>query len=174
MDGVDIAMLGTDGEATAERGPFSNEPYPAALRARIAAGLAAARAITERSQRPASLAALETELTEFHGQAILGYLGRTGIEASSVDVIGYHGHTVLHRPEQQLTVQLGDGAMLARMTGRPEWSTSTRAADMLAGGEGVRKLVLLALCLPSSFPLGGGIGLNTRVSCALSSDARAL
>ena len=135
MDGVDIAMLGTDGEATAERGPFSNEPYPAALRARIAAGLAAARAITERSQRPASLAALETELTEFHGQAILGYLGRTGIEASSVDVIGYHGHTVLHRPEQQLTVQLGDGAMLARMTGRPVVN-DLRAADMLAGGEG--------------------------------------
>jgi anhydro-N-acetylmuramic acid kinase len=135
MDGVDIAMLGTDGEATAERGAFASEPYPAALRARIAEGLDAARAITERSQRPAVLAALETELTDFHGKAILGYLGRTGIEAAAIDVIGYHGHTVLHRPEQGLTVQLGDGAMLARMTGRPVVN-DLRAADMRAGGEG--------------------------------------
>ena len=58
-----------------------------------------------------------------------------GIEPSSIDVIGYHGHTVLHRPEQRLTVQLGDGAMLARLTGRAVVN-DLRAADVQAGGEG--------------------------------------
>lgn len=135
MDGVDIAMLSTDGEERAERGLFFSQPYPAATRARIAEGLAKARAITERRERPAQLAALENELTAIHGEAVLAYLSRMGLEGSSIDVIGYHGHTVLHRPEQRLTVQLGDGAMLARMTGRPVVN-DLRAADVLAGGEG--------------------------------------
>src|SRR5690349_23682889 len=80
MDGVDIAMLSTDGEETAERGPFFSQPYPAATRARIAEGLAEARAITERRERPAQLAALENELTAIHGEAVLAYLSRMGIE----------------------------------------------------------------------------------------------
>jgi anhydro-N-acetylmuramic acid kinase len=135
MDGVDIALLSTDGEEAAERGPFFSQPYPAATRARIADGLLAARDIKERTERPASLASLEAELTTIHGEAILAYLSRMGIAPGSVDVIGYHGHTVLHRPEQRLTVQLGDGAMLARITGRAVVN-DLRAADVLAGGEG--------------------------------------
>ena len=135
MDGVDIALLTTDGEETAERGPFFSQPYPAAIRARIADALNEAREIKERTERPASLATLEGQLTAIHGEAIRNYLSRMGIEPSSIDVIGYHGHTVLHRPEQRLTVQLGDGAMLARLTGRAVVN-DLRAADVQAGGEG--------------------------------------
>ena len=135
MDGVDIALLTTDGEETAERGPFFSQPYPAAIRARIADALNEAREIKERTERPASLAILEGQLTAIHGEAIRNYLSRMGIEPSSIDVIGYHGHTVLHRPEQRLTVQLGDGAMLARLTGRAVVN-DLRAADVQAGGEG--------------------------------------
>ena len=137
MDGVDIALLTTDGEETAERGPFFSQPYPAAIRARIADALNEAREIKERTERPASLATLEGELTAIHGEAIRNYLSRMGIEPSSIDVIGYHGHTVLHRPEQRLTVQLGDGAMLARLTGRAVVN-DLRAADVQAGGEARR------------------------------------
>src|SRR5262245_8815856 len=135
MDGVDIALLTTDGEETSERGPFFSQPYPSATRARIADALLEARAIKERTERPASLATLEGELTAIHGEAILNYLARMGIGASSIDVIGYHGHTVLHRPEHRLTVQLGDGAVLARITGRAVVN-DLRAADVEAGGEG--------------------------------------
>ena len=54
MDGVDIALLTTDGEETAERGPFFSQPYPAAIRARIADALNEAREIKERTERPAA------------------------------------------------------------------------------------------------------------------------
>src|SRR6202040_3010924 len=56
-------------------------------------------------------------------------------DVTAVDVVGFHGQTVLHRPELRLTVQLGDGAALARRLGRTVVH-DFRAADVAAGGEG--------------------------------------
>jgi anhydro-N-acetylmuramic acid kinase len=47
-------------------------------------------------------------------------------------VIGFHGQTVLHRPERRLTIQIGDGRVLAARLGIPV-GYDFRAAD---GGEG--------------------------------------
>ena len=47
----------------------------------------------------------------------------------SVDVIGFHGQTVLHRAEEQLTVQLGDGALLAKLTRTAAKQMGRRAAE---------------------------------------------
>ena len=58
-----------------------------------------------------------------------------GLAARDIDLVGYHGHTVLHRPENQLTVQLGDGGLLARNIGVPVIN-DLRAADVAAGGQG--------------------------------------
>jgi anhydro-N-acetylmuramic acid kinase len=87
-----------------------------------------------------------------------------GIKLSSVDVIGFHGQTVLHRPEQQLTVQLGDGRGLSEALGVPA-VYDFRAADMDNGGQGAplvpvyhRALALRAgLPLPAAFVNIGGI-----------------
>jgi anhydro-N-acetylmuramic acid kinase len=60
---------------------------------------------------------------------------KQGIVRDTIDVIGFHGQTVLHRPEQRLTVQLGDGPLLAQLTTRPV-VYDLRAADVAAGGQG--------------------------------------
>ena len=57
------------------------------------------------------------------------------IDPGSIDAVGFHGQTVLHRPKKKLTVQLGDGAALARETGIPV-VYDFRAADVAAGGHG--------------------------------------
>jgi len=49
--------------------------------------------------------------------------------------LGFHGHTILHRPEQGRTWQLGDGALLAGLTGI-DVVCDFRSADVAAGGEG--------------------------------------
>ena len=62
--------------------------------------------------------------------------GRAGTFAPPpVDVVGFHGQTVLHRPEARLTVQLGDGQALAERLGVPV-VYDFRAADVAAGGQG--------------------------------------
>jgi len=50
-------------------------------------------------------------------------------------VIGFHGQTVLHRPERRLTIQIGDGRVLVERLGIPV-VYDFRAADVAAGGEG--------------------------------------
>jgi anhydro-N-acetylmuramic acid kinase len=57
------------------------------------------------------------------------------LTARDVDVVGFHGQTVLHRPERRLTVQIGDAAMLAKAIDIPVMH-DFRAADVAAGGQG--------------------------------------
>jgi len=135
LDGIDVAMLTTDGEDAAERGPGATYPYPSEFRARLRQALTDAVAITERSQRPGCLAEVERELTERHAVAVAGFLSTHSLDAASIDVIGFHGQTVLHRPEDELTVQLGDGWNLAQLTGI-DVVYDLRAADIAAHGWG--------------------------------------
>jgi anhydro-N-acetylmuramic acid kinase len=50
-------------------------------------------------------------------------------------VIGFHGQTVLHKPQAGLTIQIGDGAALAARLRLPV-ACDFRAADVAAGGQG--------------------------------------
>ncbi|MBN9057386.1 MAG: anhydro-N-acetylmuramic acid kinase [Rhizobiales bacterium] len=135
LDGIDVALLRTDGEAVVERGPSMASPYDAAFRRRLQGALETARSIGERSERPGDLAQIERELTLRHGEAVRAFLAENGLEPSGIDVIGFHGQTVLHRPDEALTVQLGDGRLLAGATGI-DVVCDMRANDMAHGGQG--------------------------------------
>ena len=137
MDGIDLAALRTDGENEVERGPSFFVPYEAAFRRRIEAGLEDARRIEQRAERPGDLAALERDLTLRHAGAVAAFRARLETDARwrRPDLVGFHGQTVLHRPQAGLTVQLGDGPLLAERTGLPVvWDM--RANDMRHGGQG--------------------------------------
>jgi len=135
LDGIDVALVRTDGEAVVERGPSMGRPYDAAFRRRLQAALETAKAIGERSERPGDLAEIERELTLRHGEAVRAFLAANDLKPSDIDVIGFHGQTVLHRPNAGLTVQLGDGALLAREAGI-DVVYDMRANDMVHGGQG--------------------------------------
>lgn len=135
MDGIDLACVETDGEAAVEIGPSAFVPYEAAFRRRIEASLDTAKAIRQRGERPGDLAGLEAEITRRHGEAVSGFIAAHGWCAADIGCIGFHGQTVLHRPQEGLTVQLGDGAALARATGIAT-VFDMRANDMANGGQG--------------------------------------
>ena len=98
LDGIDIALLRTDGEGRVERGPAMTVASPPAFRERLVAGLAEALTIKQRDARPGALAALEREITERHAAVVDSFCQREGLRDSTIDVIGFHGQTVLHRP----------------------------------------------------------------------------
>lgn len=135
MDGIDIALVRTDGEDHVERGPFMGVSYEPEFRERLKQGLEEARALKDRAGRPGDLAALERNLTLRHAVAVSDFLHRHGLAPADIDVIGFHGQTVLHRPSEALTVQLGDGALLAFATGIAV-VYDMRANDMVHGGQG--------------------------------------
>jgi anhydro-N-acetylmuramic acid kinase len=149
MDGIDIAALMTDGEKKVTRGPAGFVPYDAQFRRRIEASLEDAKQISERSERPGDLAALEVEITRRQADAVKKFLADN--PNLKPEVIGFHGQTVLHRPDQGYTVQLGDGPLLARSIGIPV-VYDMRANDMVHGGQGAPLVPAYHAALAGSLP----------------------
>jgi anhydro-N-acetylmuramic acid kinase len=135
MDGIDLALIETDGATHVRRLGAATVDYPDDFRDRLRQAISDAKVLSSREQRPGCLADVERELTDRHAEAALRFLGDRMLQPSAVDVIGFHGQTVLHKPEVGLTVQLGDGQMLAEKTG-VDVVYDLRAADCAAGGEG--------------------------------------
>ncbi len=137
LDGIDVALVKTDGEARVERGPsrtyaYAEDPAPdcggrspppyQSRTARTAAGYWA-----RRRQRSPS----------WHADAVRAFLrGHKNGGLEKIGLIGFHGQTVIHRPERRLTVQLGDGEALATAFGPCPVAFDLRAADVAAGGQG--------------------------------------
>jgi anhydro-N-acetylmuramic acid kinase len=124
-DGIDAALLKTDGERIVETGPGIGEAYDMAFRARL-------KSAYGQWDPPAGL---ERELTERHATAVLRLVAQAGLRPGDIGVVGFHGQTILHEPERHRTRQIGDGALLAELTGIPVVN-DFRSADIAAGGEG--------------------------------------
>jgi anhydro-N-acetylmuramic acid kinase len=135
LDGVDVALIETDGERVARFGPVGYRPYADDERDLLRRALAAAAGLTDRAARPGVLAEAEALVTQAHARAVEEFLEMQRIDRRDVAVVGFHGQTVLHRPERRLTVQIGDGEALARRIGVPV-VFDLRAADVAAGGQG--------------------------------------
>lgn len=125
LDGVDAALIETDGEAIASLGPTLTIPYDDELRAGL-------RGLLDRAPRldpnDPELAEPVRRLTEVHARAALA-LGGTP------DLIGFHGQTILHDPAHRRTWQIGDAALLVHLTGVAV-AYDFRSADVAAGGQG--------------------------------------
>jgi anhydro-N-acetylmuramic acid kinase len=134
-DGVDVAVINTDGEAIGRLGPTGYRAYSEGERAVLRRAISAAANLSDRSHRPDFLAEAETLLTAIHAEAVESFLAANGMAVRDVAVVGFHGQTVVHDPARRLTVQLGDGRMLAKRLGMPV-VYDFRAADVAAGGEG--------------------------------------
>lgn len=135
MDGIDVALIESDGETVVRFGPTAEIPYDEADRAMLRAAIEEARTLRDRRARPPALAIAEAMITRRHVEAVERFIAREGLHRDMVDIIGFHGQTVLHRPEDRLTIQIGDGQALADAIGRPV-AFDMRAADIAAGGQG--------------------------------------
>jgi anhydro-N-acetylmuramic acid kinase len=125
MDGVDAAVITTDGEMLLEPGAHLTMPYDRDFRERL----------RDLVSGKGDLESVEDELTTYHARAVTVLLRSAGMNAKEIDVIGFHGHTILHNPEDGHTWQIGDGAKLATKTGI-DVVYDLRAADVAAGGQG--------------------------------------
>ncbi|NTF32263.1 anhydro-N-acetylmuramic acid kinase [Rhizobium skierniewicense] len=151
MDGIDIALLRTDGESVVHHGPSGYFPYDTQLRETWKKALITAKAIKQRDERPGDLADAERKLTLCHAAAVKSFLLRHKLQSSNIDLIGFHGQTVLHRPDDALTVQIGDGPLLAEETGI-DVVYDMRANDMAHGGQGAPLIPVYHAALAANLP----------------------
>jgi anhydro-N-acetylmuramic acid kinase len=151
MDGIDIALIETDGEDAVRRLGGTTADYPHAFQTRLLESLLIARRLTDRTLRPGLLADVERELTERQAAALRTFIGDRMLQPEAIDVVGFHGQTVAHRPERGLTVQLGDGPLLAKLTGI-DVVYDLRAADCAAGGQGAPLVPVYHRALAARIP----------------------
>ncbi len=146
LDGVDAALIETDGEAIGRRGPAVGLPYPPELRRRL-------RDLLDRADgldpQDAELCGIERALTLAHADAVHALLDRAG---RSADLVGFHGQTILHAPQRRCSWQIGDAALLSRLTRLPVVH-DFRSDDLAAGGQGAPLVPLYHAAL-----LGAGNG----------------
>jgi len=135
QDGVDVALIDTDGETIGQFGATAFRPYSTAERTLLRKATATAANLTERTARPGVVAEAEQLVNDAHAEAVETFLGANDLKAGSIAVVGFHGQTLLHRPERKLTLQIGDGAALAARLGIAV-VYDFRAADVATGGQG--------------------------------------
>ena len=168
MDGIDAALLRTDGEAIAEFGPALTLPYEMALRERIRACL---------NDGPGHALSLSRDLSLAHAAAVQALLDKAGLTAKDIAWLGFHGHTLLHRPHERRTWQAGDGALLSKLTGIATVS-DFRSQDVAMGGQGAPLVPLYHFALARYAQLNppllvlnlGGVGNVTYIGSENESD----
>jgi anhydro-N-acetylmuramic acid kinase len=135
LDGVDVALIETDGRRVKRFGPSGYRPYTETERGLLRQALTEAVNLPQRDARPGILREAERAVTIAHAEAVADFTAQNHISREDIDIVGFHGQTVLHRPAQKMTVQIGDATALAKAIHIPVMH-DFRAADVAAGGQG--------------------------------------
>lgn len=132
LDGVDVAMIETDGEAIKGFGPALLVPFSEDERTSVVRATQDALVWNGYGETPASFAGAGAVVDAAHRRAGLALIEQVGRRP---DLVGFHGQTLLHRPRRQLSVQIGDAQALADALNVPVVA-QMRQNDLRAGGEG--------------------------------------
>src|ERR1700738_4396556 len=156
LDGVDVALIETDGKRVKSFGPSGSRPYTDSERGLLRQALSEAVNLPQRDARPGILREAERAVTLAHAEAVASFTAQNRISREDIDIVGFHGQTVLHRPAQKMTVQIGDAAALARAIHIPVMH-DFRAADVAAGGQGAPFVPVYHRALAPSLARAGPI-----------------
>lgn len=125
LDGIDAALIRTDGEHVLEFGAAITVDYSEDEKISLRAAV----------HGRGDMLLAEQNITLKHAEVVKTLLKQANLSYKEVEVIGFHGQTVSHRPDEHLTWQIGDGSLLAEKTGI-DVVCDFRRRDMAAGGQG--------------------------------------
>lgn len=151
LDAVDVAWLETDGEGVVIPRGFFSSPYDASTRDAV-------RKVFGVYQGNDDVRLASQLLTNAHVKAISEFLSLYHLDASHIDLIGFHGQTITHDPKNGFTWQIGDAQILANQFGC-NVVADFRSADVKAGGEGAPLLPLYHHARIKMAAMKGGVGI---------------
>lgn len=143
-DGIDVAVIKTDGEKIISFGPTLALPFETGLHDLIKTVLRESQVLTADLQYNDKMLEAERRLTIATGKAVNELLTSNNLTSSEVDVIGFHGQTTVHRPldplspaadQKPFTCQLGNGELLAQLSSI-DVVYDFRSNDIKEGGQG--------------------------------------
>src|ERR1041384_746879 len=95
MDGIDVALIETDGETVTRSGPNAGHFYNDHEEGVLRAAMEAAPAMRSRDERTGLIGEAEKVVTVLHASAVNTFLQMHNIDRGTIDVIGFHGQTIL-------------------------------------------------------------------------------
>ncbi len=125
LDGIDAALIRSDGEHIIEFGHSITIPYNENEK----------KSLREAVHGRGDMLLAEQHITLKHADVVRELLKKANLSFKEIQAIGFHGQTVSHRPDEHLTWQIGDGALLAEKT-RIDVVSDFRRRDVAAGGQG--------------------------------------
>ncbi len=134
-DGVDAALIETDGETIVSKGPYCFVPYDVSEQDLLKSTMRQIASAENEQQRQEIAISVEALIREKHRFAVEALLKKAGKTAEDIDIIGFHGQTLFHDPDEGVTLQVGDGEKLAAELLIPV-VYDFRSKDMAFGGQG--------------------------------------
>lgn len=131
MDGIDVALVETDGHRVISVGQHNTYPYKPC----VTDGLRRIAKLAGKVPPDLNLGVLERDLTDGHVDAVRQFIKEFNLKPEEIDIIGFHGHTISHNPAQKHTLQIGDGQLLADALGI-RVCYQLRIKDVEQGGQG--------------------------------------
>ncbi len=128
LDGViDVALIESDGHGFVQPLRYMAYPYDIEIRDKV-------RSCFGKTARDACVEEAEKMVTQAHIDAVKAF-------GETADIIGFHGQTITHNPDDGFTWQIGDALALAAAVGI-DVIADMRQADIKAGGQGAPLLPL--------------------------------
>lgn len=141
LDGIDAALIRSDGERILAMGESLTLPYEEELRRRLRGAV----------YGHGDISTVMRDMTLAHADAVHQLLAKSALSAEEVDVIGFHGQSIDHRPDKGITLQIADPALLAEKTGIDVVS-DFRRRDVAAGGQGAPLVPLFHAAMVADLP----------------------
>lgn len=144
LDGIDGVILRTDGEDHIEVVAEGYTPFHTSFAEQVQKLIAQGITLDD-------FLRLEQRFTLKNVESVKALLARSGTLPEDLSVIGFHGQTLRHLPDEGLTWQMGNASLLAQQTGIAVVN-DFRRADMAAGGQGAPLIPLFHQALLKEQP----------------------
>ncbi len=125
LDGIDVALLRTNGETVSEFGDWLTVDIPRSMQ----------NALRGLMQGEGDFMLIERDFTKLVAEVCNQLVEQSALMREDISLIGFHGQSINHRPKSCASWQLGNAALLAELTGI-NVVTDFRRADIAAGGQG--------------------------------------
>ncbi len=144
MDGIDLALIESDGKSIINRKNFQYQPYEKDFKTKL-------KNVIYSNPKLLEIKSIENELTLLHADFVNKFLSQNNIDSKEIDLISFHGHTILHDPKQHITWQLGNPHLLANQT-KINVVADFRSHDVIIGGQGAPLVPIYHFHLLSNHP----------------------
>jgi anhydro-N-acetylmuramic acid kinase len=162
IDGIDASIIKSDGEQFIEVIDEVYLTYNRKLRSKLRKFIKLCFSRDQFYNLNKERKEIEKEITLFHAKVCKKIIKKN--KKLKIDLIGFPGQTILHKPKEGYSIQIGDAQLLSKLT-RTKVISNFRENDILNGGQGAPLAPLyhraILKKISSNFPLGiiniGGI-----------------